>query len=317
MRHAWNQQHWHRLEIRTAQAVAAACSEELALAAVVRRARGVLQAFSSSFFVVTRFLPPGKRAQVELIYAAVRYPDEVVDTFPLAPARKLALLDAWAEGYECALRGDGLRASVAAGVPCFAAAFAHVVRANSIPAQHYRAFLGAMRLDIEPRAYGTLDDLIESYIYGSAIVVGYFLAHVYGPNTAGDFERTLRASRDLAIALQLTNFVRDVPEDRNRGRLYLPLDMLQDEADEAHVVRRLAAVAEEHYAASEQNLDAFAPDSRVAIQACISVYRQLNARVASGAAGPQRRESVPMAQKLAVLPPSKYWRLPLAYLGGL
>ena len=326
MRNAWNQQHWRRLEIETAQAVAAASSEALAVAAVARRARRVLQAFSSSFFIVTRFLPPAKRSQVELIYAAVRYPDEIVDTFTLPPARQLALLDAWAEGYECALLDDHLQSSVASGVPCFAAAFAQVVRANSIPPQHYRDFLAAMRLDVAPRPYRTLDDLIDSYIYGSAIVVGYFLAYVYGPNAPGDLERALQASRDLGIALQLTNFLRDVREDQRRGRVYLPVDMLQaagvDTANPAvaqlnTVLRRLSQVAEQHYAATEANLDAFAADSRVAIQACIDVYRQLNQRIGRSAAGILHRESVPLTHKFRVLPSSKYWRLPLAYLGGI
>lgn len=327
MRNAWDQEHWRRLEIETAAGITAAGSERVAIAFAARRARRVLQSFSSSFFMVTRFLPPAKRAQVELIYAAVRYPDEVVDSFALPPARKLALLEAWAEGYECALLDPGVRASVASGVPCFAASFADVVRRNGIPPEHYRSFLAAMRLDIYPRLYATLDDLIDAYIHGSAVVVGYFLAHVYGPGSPGSLDRALRAARDLGIGLQLTNFLRDVQDDRRRGRVYLPVDMLHaagvdpslagDAAALQAVVRQLSRIAEAHYAASQQNLDAFAADSRLAIQACIDVYRQLNHRLGCVDEAVPRRQSVPLAQKFRVLPASKYWRLPLAYLGGL
>jgi phytoene/squalene synthetase len=80
------------------------------------------------------------------------------------------------------------------------------------------------------------------------------------------------------------------------------------------VLRELTAVAEDYYAKALADLDAFHPDSRVAIRACIDVYRQLNSRIAGNPRGIMHRESVPMTQKFKVLPASKYWRLPLAYL---
>ena len=80
------------------------------------------------------------------------------------------------------------------------------------------------------------------------------------------------------------------------------------------VLRRLAAEAERMYAASAADLDAFAADSRTAIRACIEVYRQLNERIGRSPQGILHREQVPFTQKLRVLPGSKYWKLPLAYL---
>ncbi|MGB8510424.1 MAG: hypothetical protein WCD76_18755, partial [Pyrinomonadaceae bacterium] len=61
-------------------------------------------------------------------------------------------------------------------------------------------------------------------------------------------------------------------------------------------------------------LDAFAPDCRLAISACIGVYRRLNERIGHSPDAVARRESVPPREKFNVLPPSKYWRVPLAYL---
>src|SRR5262249_9616191 len=123
------------------------------------------------------------------------------------------------------------------------------------------------------------------------------------------------------------NFLRDVAEDYRRGRIYLPKNMLRaegiDEMDATdpqqqvalnRVLRKLAAITESHYESSLADLDAFNHDSRVAIRACIDVYRQLNDRIGNSSRGILHRERVPMTQKFMVLPRSKYWRLPLAYL---
>jgi phytoene/squalene synthetase len=80
------------------------------------------------------------------------------------------------------------------------------------------------------------------------------------------------------------------------------------------VVRRLASVAASYYASAHDGLEAFAPDCRPAIHACIEVYGRLNERIASNESAIRHRESVPLREKLRVLPPSKYWRLPLAFL---
>ena len=325
----WSLAKWESLDRETRERALAAGGEAGAWKVVSRRARTVLKTYSTSFFIVTRFLPPAKRAKVEAIYAAVRYPDEIVDTFPIPRAERNRLLDRWSQAYEEALGIPSLVESLRAGIPCFVAGFTEVVRQAGIPHEHYRAFLDAMRLDVQPRKFANLDDLIDAYIYGSAIVVGYFLTYVYGSPRPDDFPRSLESARDLGIALQLTNFLRDVAEDQRRGRVYLPQDMLREEGvaemdatdPEQHpalnrVLSRLTAMTEDYYDRSLANLDAFNPDSRVAIRACIDVYRQLNSQIAGSPRGILHRESVPMKEKFKVLPSSKYWRLPLAYLRG-
>ncbi len=330
MRPPWDEAYWRNFEAETCRRILHSGSDLIAWQFAARRSRAILRVYSTSFFLVTRFLPPAKRAEVEVIYAAVRFPDEVVDSFPLRPEDQHAYLDLWAGAYNRSLAMQSVRERVASGVPSVVAAFAQVVRDREIPPEHYHAFLAAMRNDIAPRPYRDMDDLVESYIYGSATVVGYFLAYVYGPSAPANFERALRSSRDLAIALQLTNFLRDVGEDQRRGRVYLPLDLLQDQGiskldvnDSAQlaglrtVLRSVSATAENHYALAESTLDAFAPDCRVAIRACIDVYRQLNLRIGRSMEGVRHRESVPMSVKFQVLPGSKYWRLPLAWAGVL
>lgn len=324
----WSEAEWDRMEQQTRRLALKAGSDAEAWKIITRQARTVLRTYSTSFFIVTRFLPPGKRERVEAIYAAVRFPDEIVDTFPLTAEERSARLDRWLADYKMAFSIDSIQEALTLGVPCFLATFAQVVRETEIPPEHYCSFLEAMRLDVSPRQFKTLDDLIESYIYGSAIVVGYFLTHVYGSVTPRDFDRALTSARNLGIALQLTNFLRDVAEDQRRGRLYLPLDLLRGEGIKGdvdalapeqqaalhRVLSTLTKIAEEHYALAYADLDAFAPDCRTAIHACINVYRQLNQRIAASPRGLQHRESVPAREKFKVLPPSKYWRLPLAYL---
>jgi phytoene synthase len=326
----WSQQRWNEIERETRRLALEAATEEAAWDIIIKRARMVLRTYSTSFFIVTRFLPPVKRAKVEAIYAAVRYPDEIVDTFPLEKEEQTRWLDRWAAQYDESLNVRSIKEALDKDIPCFLASFSAVVRGDLIPHEHYRAFIEAMRRDVQPRRFSTLDDLIESYIYGSAIVVGYFLTHVYGSSRDSAFKRALDSATALGIALQLTNFLRDVSEDQRRGRLYLPLDMLRAEGIEevdvndsrqhaalGRVLQRLSAIAEQYYAASLADLDAFAVDSRTAIRACIDVYRRLNNRIGRSRQGILHRESVPIGEKFKALPASKYWRLPLAYLTSM
>lgn len=323
----WSFKDWQNLERRLRTTAKRRHSENEIWSFLVREARQVMRSYTTSFFIVSRFLPPEKRAQVEAIYAAVRYPDEIVDTFRLPAAEKMRLLDEWEAYYETGLAASSLREALDMNVPAFLAAFTRVVRNNFIPEEYYRSFLDAMRQDVHPRSFSTLDDLINNYVYGSAVVVGYFLTYVYGSESPKHFERAIQSARSLGIALQLTNFLRDVSEDQTRGRTYLPGDMLRDEGIEEmdignsdqirailRVVHRLCAVAEVHYEKASADVDAFSPDCLTAINSCILVYRRLNERIAGQRKILTQRQSVPLKEKFRILPISKYWRIPFAYL---
>ena len=323
----WTESEWESLDSSVRRRMLESDGEDRAWSILARAARKVLRKYSTSFFIVTRFLPPRKREAVDIIYAAVRYPDEIVDTFDLEAGKKSQRLRSWREAYEAALALGSLRKSVEAGLPVFAAGFAEVVRRYGIPEEHYHSFLDAMEMDADPRFFSTLGDLIESYVYGSAIVVGYFLTYVYGAADNSALGRALRSSNNLGIALQLTNFLRDMAEDLRRGRLYIPLEMLQEEGlsvtdlasgDKQDVQRRLqkrlAQSIESYYRLSELDLDAFAPDCQPAIKACVGVYRALANRILEAPHGISERVSVPLIHKFKFLPLSKYWRIPLSYV---
>jgi phytoene synthase len=320
----WDPEQWNKIEASLRRDLRAARDDKAAWKCITRVALRIISRYSTSFYIVSRFLPAPKRERVEVIYAAVRYPDEVVDGFDIPDEQRLQRLEDWSADYENALKIQDLRDAVAEGVTPFLAAFARVVREARIPPDHYRAFLGAMRMDVSPRPFQTLEDLIENYVYGSAIVVGYFLTHVYGSARPEWMPDALACARDLAIALQLTNFSRDVKEDRRRGRVYLPQDLLRsagadmdrlnDSANRRRimgVIHQVSAFAEDAYLRAAERLDAFSTDSRIAIKACIDVYRELNQRILASDDCIIRRESIAGWRKFRALPARKYWHLPL------
>ena len=325
--HEWTLEDWEHLQ-GTVAADANRCSSDLAARRVItRHARHVMRRYTTGFFIVSRFLPKVKRDDVELIYAAVRYPDEIVDTFDIPDSRKENLLTEWRNGYAATLRSPDLLNALKIDVHPFVAAFSELVKRHQIPQEYYPSFLDAMQFDIAPRPFETLDELIDGYIYGSAIVVGYFLTYVYGASSPAAFDDAMLSAKNLGIGLQLTNFLRDIQDDARRGRVYLPTDILEAHGITAFnpsdagqqeqlrpVIKEMTQLAEDYYEQAFQTLDAFHPDSRIAIKACIDVYRMLNTRIADSDLGIHHRERVPLLEKLKPLPASKFWRIPLAYL---
>ena len=304
-------------------------SSDTSLNVAVKFSRKVLKTHSTSFFIVTRFLPKFMRDEVELVYGSVRFPDEIVDSFDIKNDEKKALLSNWRNKYRLALESGSFEDSINKDVPILLAGFTEVVKKYSIPSSYYESFLDAMELDVEPRDFEDTDDLINNYVYGSAIVVGYFLAYVYGSSQIDNFEETLKSSKELGIALQLTNFIRDINEDLKRGRVYIPKTILNNNGidlknygnnvnqntSSINAARmELASIANKYYKESEKGIESFSPESRVAIKACIELYGKLNDRIISRGNDIKNRESLSWSEKLGALPSSKYWKLPIAYL---
>jgi len=99
-------------------------------------------------------------------------------------------------------------------------AVVHTVRAFDIDTAAFRRFLRSMTMDLTTTSYCTWDDL-RVYMDGSAAAIGDLMLPILEPS---DYDRALPPARDLGIAFQLTNFLRDIGEDLDRGRQYLPLD---------------------------------------------------------------------------------------------
>lgn len=187
-----------------------------ALRASYLACRQLNASYGKTYFLATRLLPPAKRPFVHALYGFARYADEIVDDVSrdVSPRRRSEDLKRWS---------DQMLNDLAKGSSNDAIGRALVDTAQrwSIPAQHFEAFLTSMAMDLTVTEYGTYDDLYR-YVYGSAAVIGLQMVPILEPSSP----KAYRHAMELGIAFQLANFVRDVGEDLNRGRVYLPLDEL-------------------------------------------------------------------------------------------
>jgi phytoene synthase len=316
----WGFSEWKFLEEKVSSEIINSDYENKAFYIGKKMGKKILKNYSNSFFTVTRFLPKHKRDLVEIIYASVRYPDEIVDTFDLNPKDKNVLLDNWKEKFIESKKYSSIIESVKAGIPSIISCYRKAASNTNIPDEYYLSFIEAMRKDIEISEYKNMDKLIEDYVYGSAIVVGYFLAYIYGPNKNYTVSDLLTPSKDLGIALQLTNFARDVYEDYYRGRFYVPSNLSEKPKNKVELEdyvfksrKILATEAELWYSKAEKGMDYFSADSQIAIKTCLELYRKLNKKILSKEMPIDYIYSLSMKEKLSFIPIKKFWKLSLLY----
>jgi 15-cis-phytoene synthase len=167
----------------------------------------------SSFYYSFRFLPPERRRAIIALYAFCREVDDVVDEVTDPGVARLKL--AWWRSEIAAVFGGAPRHPVAL-------ALAPAVAAFKLRQEYLLAVIDGMTMDLDHNRY--LDfAALERYCHCVAGVVGLMSAEIFGyvePATRG-------YARDLGVAFQLTNIIRDVGEDAKRGRIYLPQDELQ------------------------------------------------------------------------------------------
>ena len=181
------------------------------------RCRELNAAHGKTYYLATLLLPPVKRPFVHALYGFARYADEIVDDLAstLSEQEKADWLASW---------GSAFLADVERGWSddpiCMAVV--DTVRRWEIPVAHFEAFLHSMTMDLTVTEYRTYDDLYE-YVYGSAAVIGLQMVPILEPTAPEAYDR----AKDLGVAFQLANFIRDVNEDLDRGRVYLPLDELE------------------------------------------------------------------------------------------
>ncbi len=162
----------------------------------------------SSFYYSFMFLPPERRRAITALYAFCREVDDVVDETS-EPGIAHAKLAWWREQVH----------AIFAGAPQHPVALAlqPVVGAFALPETHFQAVIDGMAMDLERNRYLDFADL-EAYCYRVAGVVGLMSAEIFGYTNPA----TRQYARDLGIAFQLTNIVRDVGDDARRGRIYIP-----------------------------------------------------------------------------------------------
>jgi phytoene synthase len=173
--------------------------------------KNMTRAYGTSYFISTYFFPKILRERTWVLYAFVRYPDEIVDNQEkdagIAREKVLEWKNEWQKAYNGSTEVHPvLRAN------------AVLWKEYNIPFEYSDIFLDAMLQDTNKSRYSNYQEL-ESYMYGSATVVGYMMSYIIGFK-----DGALPYARALGEAFQLTNFLRDIKEDLARGRIYIPQD---------------------------------------------------------------------------------------------
>lgn len=272
------------------------------------RCRKLNSQHGKTYYLATLLLPPGKRPYVHALYGFARYADEIVDDLSstLTNQEKSDWLGNWGNEF---LRD--LKRGKSDDLIC--KAVVDTVNRWEIPTELFEAFLHSMRMDLTIRQYQTFKDLYE-YVYGSAAVIGLQMVPILEPTSQIAYER----AQDLGIAFQLANFVRDVSEDLNRGRIYLPMDELaQFGVDRTYLEKRIADKnvkdalkfqikrVKELEEKSRSGIDFLHPSSRPCIEAARILYCGIvDAVEAIDYEVFQKRAQVSIAKRLKVALPA-------------
>jgi phytoene synthase len=283
----------------------AAVTEPRTLSAAYERCRQLHARHGRTYYLATLLLPRWKRRHVHALYGFTRYADEIVDDLDstLDGAGQAAALRAWGEEFFAGLRG----------APCddpVLPAVLHTVRAFDLEVGDFERFLDSMAMDLTVDGYATYPDLC-GYMEGSAAVIGTMMTPILEP---ADPAAARGHARQLGLAFQLTNFIRDLAEDTARGRVYLPAEDLDrfgvrrsDLAAPATTpaVRELVAFeverAREHYRAAEPGIELLAPSSRPCIRVAFDLYGGILEQVErAGYQVLDRRVRVPRRRRLGV-----------------
>ncbi|MBC3989860.1 phytoene/squalene synthase family protein [Streptomyces sp. AC563] len=189
-----------------------------ALRAAYTRCRQLNARHGRTYFLATRLLPPERRSAVHALYGFARWADDIVDDLdqrrtPERRDRELRRLE------------SDLASSLRTGVSAQPVVWAVADTAERYGIGHllFADFLSSMRADLSVTDYPTYADL-RGYMRGSAEVIGLQMLPVLG--TVAPLEEAAPHAAALGVAFQLTNFLRDVGEDLDRGRVYLPGDLL-------------------------------------------------------------------------------------------
>lgn len=235
----------------------------------------VLRDSGSSFTLPISLLPAAKRRGTTALYAFCRRADDIVDDAADAAAAGRSL-DAFEAEAMAALAGDDVADPTLR-------ALADTVRRFAVPAGCIGDILDGVRMDLTRHTCDTFADL-EAYCRRVATAVGVAAVHVWGHTDSA----AIATAHDCGMAFQLTNILRDIPEDLARGRVYLPEDVLRacdcSTADLragrigpgfAAVAARMTGRTAEHFTRAAALDGMLSTDGRLAWRAMFGVYGSL------------------------------------------
>ncbi len=277
--------------------------------------RGIAQREAKNFYYSFRVLPQHKRNAMCAVYAFMRRADDISDdeTLPVAERRVVMArwLEAWREARRTGVSDD----------PVFLA-LSDTQKMFTIPDALLEDLVRGTTMDLEPRAqaeaelqtFATFDDLYR-YCYLVASVVGLVCIRIFGYTdpVAEKF------AEETGVAFQLTNILRDVKEDAERGRIYLPLDLLHEfgvsldrvkalsagspmEVNERAMLHTLGSKAEQYFTSADRLPPLIDADSRAALWVLVTIYHRLLLKISKADSDVfTRRISVSTPAKLTIL----------------
>jgi phytoene synthase len=244
------------------------------LDAAYRHCAAIAARHGKSYHLATRLLTPDRRPAVHALYAAARTADDLVDVPGADPAGDLA---EWSREVLAELDAGWSDDPVRL-------ALVDTYRRYDIPVEHLVDFLAAMSSDLDVDSYADLAAL-DRYMWGSAAVIGLQVLPVLGTAPGVAHEEAAPHAIALGEAFQLTNFLRDVAEDVDRGRVYLPADAMaahgvtreqlaekRHDARFAALMREMVAVVRRRYDDAEPGTPLLAPESRDCVRAATALY---------------------------------------------
>jgi phytoene synthase len=275
------------------------------LAASYAYCRDLHRTHGRTYYLATRLLPAWKRPHVHALYGFTRYTDDIVDRLDrMGSTDPAALLRVWRLRFTVALDGGPAEHLV------FPALLDTIARFR-LDRADFEAFFQAMELDLTVTEYPTYEDLLE-YMEGSAAAIGTMMLPVLG---TADLAAAREPARQLGLAFQLTNFIRDVGEDLDRGRIYLPQKDLAEfgvtpedlrAKETTPAVRALIAFeidrARGHYAKAAPGIPLLERSSQPCIRAAYHAYGAILDEIArAGYDVFARRAVVPARRKLGMV----------------
>lgn len=259
---------------------------------------------AKSFYLSARFLPHNKRLATFALYGFCRYVDNLIDKPRNRNKSELIReLDYLTEEVQIAYRTGESEHPVL--IP-----FIYVALQTGIPQTYPLDLLRGVRMDADIQRYNTFQDLYL-FCYRVAGVVGLMMTHVLGYKNDSAFV----FAEKLGIAMQLTNILRDLQEDKNMGRIYLPQeelaqfglgeqDIVQEKLSDRFIemMKFQVARANTYYDEANNGIPMLDTDSQFAIYAASKIYRRILDKIAEQGYNPfLGRVVVPKSTKIAIL----------------
>jgi 15-cis-phytoene synthase len=259
---------------------------------------------SKSFYFATRFFPPHLARAAHSVYWFCRYTDDLVDECESVNQGRRDL-DAWEAALRTALRSGSADHRVLR-------VFLHTAREYSIPTEYAFELIEGMRMDLNGTRYRNFEEL-RVFCYRVASVVGLMMCSVIGLREKAEWEMARAHAIDLGIAMQLTNILRDVGEDLERRRIYLPSEDVERFGYSERELRQhtrnqsfhelmsfQVERARAYYASGNGGIKMLNPRGRFAVKVASDVYQHILARIEASQFDVFERRAV-------VSPLRKYW----------